>query len=329
MTAFADGMFADGILRKNKFKRKGTDMTVYEMQREILRLKKEKDVCILAHAYQSRAVTEIADFTGDSFELARKATVATQKNVIMCGVRFMAETVKILSPEKTVYLSAPNAGCPMAEQLSVDEVLLEKSRHPGCAVVAYVNTTAELKGVCDVCVTSSSAVKIVESLPQKEILFVPDCNLGAYVRERCKDKNVYLMNGKCPVHAAITAEEVLGAKKRHPNALVLVHPECKKEVVDLADHVGSTKEIIEFAVQSESREFIIGTETTIVEHLGIDCPEKRFYPLSGRLICADMKLTSLADVYHLLKEGGEPVELDHALIVKAKKCIDKMLSYGK
>ncbi|MBQ8884968.1 MAG: quinolinate synthase NadA [Clostridia bacterium] len=304
-------------------------MTVFEMQKEIERLKREKDVCILAHTYQSQAVTEIADFTGDSFALATQATKAPQKSVIMCGVRFMAETVKILSPEKKVYLSAPRAGCPMAEQLSVEEVLAEKKKYPDCAVVAYVNTTAELKAVCDVCVTSSSAVRIVKSLPQKEILFVPDCNLGAYVAEKCPEKTVHLMRGCCPVHAAVKREELLKAKALHPDAAVLVHPECKKEVIELADCVGSTKEIIDYAKASEKREFIVGTEISVCEHLSFDCPDKRFYQLSKGLICADMKLTSLSDVYHLLKCGGEEVELDGALVEKARKCIDKMLTYGK
>lgn len=304
-------------------------MTVFEMQQEILRLKQEKDVCILAHTYQSQTVTEIADFTGDSFALATQATKAPQKNVIMCGVRFMAETVKILSPEKHVYLSAPHAGCPMAEQLSVQEVLEEKAKHPDCALVAYVNTTAELKAVADVCVTSSSAVQIVKALPQKEILFVPDRNLGAYVAEKCPEKKVHLMCGCCPVHAALTARDVAQAKAAHPNAEVLVHPECKGEVIALSDFAGSTKEIIDYAKNSANGEFIIGTEISVAEHLSFDCPEKRFYPLSKNLVCQNMKATVLADVYRLLLDGGEETVLSGELIEKSKACIDKMLSYGK
>lgn len=304
-------------------------MTVREMQDEILRLKKEKDVCILAHAYQSRDVIEIADFMGDSFGLSEQAAKAPQKSVIMCGVRFMAETVKILSPEKTVYLSSPDAGCPMAEQMTVDSVIELKKQYPNAKVVAYINTTAELKTVCDVCVTSASALKIVKSLDAKDIIFIPDINLGSYIASKLPEKNIITVNGGCPYHAAVTEAEAVAAKKAHPEAQLLVHPECKAEVVKHADAVGSTTAIIDYAKRSDKHEFIIGTENSIVEYMQYECPDKLFYPLSAGLLCKDMKLTSLPDVYNILRGvGGSEIVLDECVRLKAKHCIDEMLRLG-
>ncbi len=305
-------------------------MNVADLQAEVLRLKKEKDVCILAHSYVAREIAEVADFVGDSFQLSVKAKDTPQKTVLMCGVRFMAETVKILSPEKTVILSAADAGCPMAEQLSVEIVEQARKMFPGCAVVAYINTTAELKTVCDVCVTSSSAVKIVSNMPQDKILFIPDQNLGQYVKSQVPNKDIRYMQGGCPVHAAMTREEVLAAKAAHPNALFLVHPECVPAVVELADFVGSTAAIMDFAKKSDAEEFIIGTENSIMEHLQYDCPGKMFYPLSKRLICMNMKLTTLGDVANILRDGrgGEEIVLSDELIEAARRPIDAMLAFG-
>ena len=304
-------------------------MNIREMQDEIIRLKKENNVCILAHAYQSRNIIEIADYCGDSFGLSEQAATAKQNTIIMCGVRFMAETVKILSPQKTVYLSSKNAGCPMAEQLTVDNVLKLKAKYPNAAVVAYINTTAELKTVCDVCVTSASALTIVDKLPQKDIIFIPDINLGTFVSDNLPQKNIITVNGGCPYHASITENEAISAKAEHSDALLLVHPECKAEVVKHADFVGSTTAIMKFAKESNNKEFIIGTENSIVEYLQFECPDKRFYPLSSKLICKDMKLTTLPDIYNILKgDGGEVIELDDATRIKAKHCIDEMLRLG-
>lgn len=304
-------------------------MTVREMQDEILRLKKENDVCILAHAYQSRDVIEVADFVGDSFGLSEQAAKAPQKTVIMCGVRFMAETVKILSPDKTVILSAPNAGCPMAEQITVESVNSLKEQYPNAKVVAYINTTAKLKTLCDVCVTSASALKIVKALPEKDIIFIPDINLGAYIASQCTDKNIITVQGGCPYHASVTLDEVKSAKAKHPNALFLVHPECKKEVVAEADFVGSTTSIMSFAEKSDKNEFIIGTENSIVESMQFICPDKRFYPVSRSLICRDMKLTTLPEVYNCLKgTAGEEIILDEDTRLKAKSSIEEMLRLG-
>lgn len=303
-------------------------MTVQEMQNEILRLKKEKDVCILAHTYQSHDVAEVADFTGDSFQLSMKARSAPPRSVLMCGVRFMAETVKLLSPEKDVYLSSPVAGCPMAEQLTPDRVSEEKKKYPGCVVVAYVNTTAELKAISDVCVTSSSAVDIVRKLSAKDILFIPDVNLGAYVQENCPEKRLHFIHGGCPVHASLTALDAAQVKAAHPEAELLVHPECKAEVLAYADYVGSTAGIMDYVKQSSGNEFIIGTEISVVEHLGFSYPDKKFYALSKSLICPNMKATTLPDVYRILRDGAEPIEMNAELIKKARICIDRMLELG-
>ncbi len=304
-------------------------MNIRELQEKILKLKKEKGVCILAHSYQSPDILEIADFTGDSFQLSQRAKDATEQAVIMCGVRFMAETVKILSPEKKVYITNQFAGCPMAEQMDVDYIKQIKEENPDYMVVAYINTTAALKTVCDVCVTSASAVKIVKNLPSDNILFIPDCNLGSFVAKEVPEKNLMLLNGGCPIHGKITAEEVLAMKKAYPNAKVLVHPECTPFVQAHADYIGSTTGIMSYAQQSECKEFIIGTEISIAEHLSYMCPDKSFYPLSKDLICADMKLTTLMDVYRTLEgTGGMEILLDEDTIIKAQACINKMIELG-
>ena len=241
----------------------------------------------------------------------------------------MAETVKMLSPEKKVILSCPVAGCPMAEQMDVELITQLKKMYPDYIVVAYINTTTELKTVCDVCVTSSSAVKIVKQLDAENIIFIPDCNLGAFVAKQIPEKNIKLLQGGCPVHAAITAEEAENAKKSHPNAELLVHPECIPAVSEQADYVGSTSGIMDYAVKSDKKEFIIGTETSIAEHLKYMCPDKRFYPLSKNLICPNMKATTLVDVLNCCKgDGGEEILLDPDTIAKARKCIDKMIELG-
>ena len=302
---------------------------IREIQEEILRLKQEKDVCILAHSYQASEITEIADFVGDSYALSVKAQDVPQKNVMMCGVRFMAETVKILSPEKTVYLANPIAGCPMAEQMDRELISAVKKQFPDYAVVAYINTTADLKTVCDVCVTSSSAVRIVKEMEADKILFIPDCNLGQYVAEQVPDKQIKLLQGGCPIHARVQKRDVDKARALHPNAKLLVHPECQPEVVREADYVGSTSGIMNHAKQSDEKEFIIGTEISISEHLQYACPEKKFYPLTKELICPNMKATTLVDVLNVLRgEGGEEIVLEEETRLAAKRCIDEMIRRG-
>lgn len=306
--------------------------TIADMQEAIRRMKREQDVCLLAHSYEAREIVEVADYAGDSFQLSVMAAKAPQQTLLLCGVRFMAETAKLLSPDKTVYLASPTAGCPMAEQFSPEAVRRYKQEHPDVPVVAYVNTTAALKTVCDVCVTSSSAVKIVRALPQKRILFIPDGNLGHYVQQMVPDKVIDLFPGGCPIHGAVTPADVEKARSAHPGVPLLVHPECPPAVVALADFVGSTSAIMEYAKKSDAREFLIGTEISIAEHLQYDCPEKRFYPLTVRLICPDMKATTLADVYALLSGEGDraaaQITMDAETMRLARRCIDEMIRLG-
>lgn len=304
-------------------------MTTREMQDEILRLKQEHGICILAHAYQSHDIWEVADYVGDSFGLSQEAAKAPQDTILMCGVRFMAETVKILSPQKRVFLSHPDAGCPMADQAELELVLRLKEQYPDYTVAAYINTTAELKTICDVCVTSSSAVKILSAVENPNILFIPDCNLGDWVAKQLPDKQFRFMQGGCPTHVRMNVRNVEKARLAHPNAKLLVHPECHPTVTALADYVGSTTGILSYAKASQDQEFIIGTENSIVQHLQFACPDKRFYPLSLDCVCHNMKLTTLADVYHCVKEqSGEEIHLDADVIAGAKRCIDEMLRLG-
>lgn len=304
-------------------------MTIQEIQQEILRLKKEKNICILAHAYQGQEILEIADYMGDSYGLSVQAAKSDCNGVIMCGVRFMAETCKVLSPQKKVWLANPMAGCPMADQINLDKLHELREKYPDYAVVTYINTTAELKTECDVCVTSSSAVQICQSLENDKILFIPDPNLGRFVAEKLPEKTFVFYKGGCPRHIVVSAKDVEKARKTHPKALLLVHPECRQEVVEQADYIGSTTGIIDYAKKSDAKEFIIGTENSIVEHLQFACPDKQFYPLSVMLTCMNMKITTLMDIYNCLKgTGGEVIELPQNVVDGAGRCIHRMVELG-
>ena len=301
-------------------------MTIKEIQQEILRMKKEQDVCILAHAYQGQEILEVADYMGDSYGLSVQAAESDCSGVIMCGVRFMAETCKVLSPDKKVWLANPVAGCPMAEQLDLEGLRKLKAEYPDHAVVAYINTTSELKTECDVCVTSSSAVQICSKLENDKILFIPDPNLGRFVAEKLPEKTFAFYKGGCPRHIIVSAQDVEKAKKAHPNAKLLVHPECAAAVTKNADYIGSTTGIMSYAKKSTDKEFIIGTENSIVSHLQYECPDKLFYPLSKDCVCHNMKLTTLVDVYNCLKGlAGEEIILPEEVSKGAKRCIDRML----
>ena len=300
------------------------------IQERILRLKQEKNACILAHCYQTHDILEVADYVGDSFGLAQNASKTDCSTVIMCGVRFMAEMVKILSPEKRVLLPKAEAGCPMAEQLDPEMLRQLQAAYPDYTTVAYINTTAELKTLCDVCVTSSSAVKIIRNMDAEKILFIPDCNLGDYISKQVPEKQFQLIHGGCPTHVRMTRDDVLRAKAAHPNALLLVHPECRPQVTEMADFVGSTTEIMHYAENSDAREFIIGTENSIVQHLGISHQEKLFYALSKDCVCHNMKVTTIADVLHCLEgTDGEEILLEESVRLRAKKSIDEMIRLGK
>lgn len=305
-------------------------MTVRELQDEIIRLKKEKNICILAHAYQRQDIWEVADYIGDSFGLSKQATQTDADTVIMCGVRFMAETVKMLSPQKTVLLANAAAGCPMADQMDSDIIMQMKEELPDHTVVAYINTTAQLKTVCDVCVTSSSAVKIIRNIPNNKILFIPDCNLGDWIAKQIPEKSIQLVRGGCPTHLRITVRDIDRIRANYPEAKLLVHPECHPTVVAQADFVGSTTEIISYAEKGADCTYIIGTENSIVEHLQFKCPDKLFIPLSKDCVCHNMQATTLMDVYRCLKgSGGEEIKMSDDLIAASRKCIDEMLRLGQ
>ena len=304
-------------------------MTTRQLQDEILRLKKEKDICILAHAYQSHEILEVADYTGDSYGLSQQAAKAPQKNVLMCGVRFMAETVKILSPEKKVYLSNSGAGCPMAEQLDVEMLSALKESNPDYTVVAYINTTSELKTICDVCVTSSSALKIVNNIDNDKILFIPDCNLGAWVEKQVPQKTFKFVHGGCPTHLRMSVRDVKKARGAHQEAKLLVHPECLPEVSAMADYIGSTTGIMKYAKESDAKEFIIGTELGVLHDLKTKNPDKSFYSAGSAQCCPNMKKITLEKVLHVLETGENEVILSDELREKANAPLKRMLELAK
>ncbi|MCL4424531.1 MAG: quinolinate synthase NadA, partial [Firmicutes bacterium] len=263
-----------------------------ELVREIQRLKEERGAIILAHVYQKPEVQDIADYVGDSLGLSQEAAKTGARVVVFCGVHFMAETAAMLSPEKIVLLPAANAGCPMADMAAAEEVR-RKKEETGAVVVAYVNTSAAVKAESDYCCTSANAARVLAAIPSgKPILFVPDRHLGEFAARRA-EREVILWNGFCPTHHRLTAEDVLAARDEHPGAPVLVHPECRSEVVELADYVGSTSGIINFVQRSQAREFIIGTESGILHPLRKENPEKAFYLASDKLVCPNMKRTTL------------------------------------
>ncbi len=304
-------------------------MEKQELINRIKQLKKETGAVIMAHTYQRPEIIDLADVTGDSFKLAQVAAKEKYEKVILCGVRFMAETAKAMSPETTVILPAPKATCPMAEQISPEEVVKFRKENPDVTVVCYVNTTIELKAVCDVCVTSSSAVNIVKNIPSKKILFLPDKNLGSFVAKMCPEKEVIIWNGCCPVHNAVPVDEVKKTIEMHPNVPVAVHPECPKEIVELADLAGSTAEIIDFA-KAQKGDVIIVTERQVAKYLNEKIEGRKFItPCPHILTCKDMDMTDLETLYNALKgEGGEDIQLDEEIRLSAKKSIDRMLELG-
>ena len=301
---------------------------IFNIQKAIMELKKQKDVLILAHSYQSPEIIEIADATGDSFALSKIASKYPQNTVILCGVKFMAETVKILSPEKTVILPVANATCPMAEQILIKDVVSFKERNPIFKVVAYINTTAALKAVCDVCVTSSSAVKICKKI-KEPILFIPDKNLGSYVKSQIEGKDIILMEGCCPIHNSVTEEDVKIIKGMYPDLKIAMHPEIPPKVLKYADFVGSTDEIMKY-IASTDEDVIIGTEKSISDSMSLLYPKRKFPLLSKKLICPDMRMTTLMDVYKALTgDGGFVIEIDEETRLKAKVPIDAMLNLAE
>ena len=295
---------------------------------EIQKLKKEKNAIILAHYYVNEELQALADYVGDSFYLAKVAKGIDADVVVFCGVSFMGESAKMLNPEKTVLMPDLTADCPMAHMAQVEKIKELREKYEDLAVVCYINSTAELKSYSDVCVTSSNAVKIVKNLPNQNIFFIPDMNLGRFVAEQVPEKNVILNDGYCPIHKNITGTSVKELKKKHPTALVMAHPECKENVVKLADYVGSTADMIAFAKNSDCKEFIVCTEEGVNYRLRQDNPDKKFY-FGGEYLCRDMKLNTLEKVLHVLKTGENEMKLPEALCERAVPPLDRMLALAK
>lgn len=290
----------------------------------IRRLAKEKDAVILAHNYTRPEIQDIADFVGDSLELSRTASKLSSKVIVFCGVHFMAETAYILSPDKTVLLPDPYAGCPMANMITADQLREFKKRYPNAKVVCYVNSSAEVKAESDICCTSANAVDIVNRLDSEEIIFVPDKYLGSYV-SRITGKNLILWNGYCPVHAMIRPEDILKMRASYPNANVVVHPECPPEVIDLADAVRSTSGMLRYVKETDVKEFIIGTETGIIYRMKKENPDKMFYPVRQDFICVNMKKITLEKVLASLEEEKHRIIVPEDIRAKALNAIEGMI----
>ena len=295
---------------------------------EILRLKRERNAIILAHNYQLGEVQDIADFVGDSLELSQKAAQTDAEVIVFCGVHFMAETASILCPDKTVLLPDIHAGCPMADMITAEGLRQKKKEHPGATVVCYVNSSAEVKAESDVCCTSANAVRIVEKLADgREILFVPDQYLGHYVSTKT-GREMILWPGFCPTHLRIKSQDIIRMKQEHPRARVVVHPECRPEVIALADEVLSTGGLCRFAARTEAEEVVVGTELGIIHRLRKENPDKRFIPASEQAVCPRMKLITLENVLWSLEEMAPEVKVPEEIRLRAKAAVDKMLEVG-
>jgi quinolinate synthase len=298
-----------------------------ELIADIQRLRTQRRAVILAHNYQRPEVQDIADFTGDSLGLSREAARTDAEVIVFCGVHFMAQTAKLLSPDKTVLLPELEAGCPMADMITPDQLRAFKAQHPGAPVVAYVNTTAEVKAESDICCTSANAIEVVRALEAPKVLFIPDKNLGRWVQQHVPEKQVICYPGFCPTHQYITAEDIQQAQREHPNAKVLAHPECSEEVLALADVVRSTSGMIRYARESQDTEFIVATELGILHPLAKDNPGKRFWPLFSAL-CPNMKLTTLESVRRSLQQNEHVIEIAPDIAARARATVERMVQIG-
>ncbi|MHC1723752.1 MAG: quinolinate synthase NadA [Aminipila sp.] len=296
--------------------------------KKIQKLKEEKNAVILAHYYVNDEIQEIADYIGDSYYLSKLATEVPQETIVLCGVTFMGESAKLLNPQKTVLIPDVTADCPMANMASIDKIKAVKNEYPDAAIVCYINSTAELKSQSDVCVTSANALKIVKALPNKNIYFIPDENLGRFVASQLPDKNFIFNDGFCHVHADISKEDVLNVKELNPNAKILVHPECTPDVVNLGDYVGSTSGIISYATESPCNEFIVCTEIGVLCQLKHNNPDKLFYTANSKQSCSDMKKISLEKVYDVLKRNTNIVILREEIKNRASFPLNRMLELG-
>lgn len=292
---------------------------------KIQKLKKQKNAVVLAHCYQRIEIDEVADFVGDSLFLSRKAAETKADIIVFAGVYFMAETAKILSPNKKVLLPRLEAGCYMADMITTEDLRKFKSEHPNCSVVCYVNSSAEVKAESDICCTSANAVKIIQSLPDKKILFVPDRGLGAFAASQVPDKEIVLYSGFCPTHMRIRHKEIRSLKEQYPDAKVLIHPECHQSVIAMADYTGSTSGIINYVKQNEFKTYIIGTEIGVLERLQRDYPDREFILASEKAVCSNMKWIELHDIMHSLQTEQPEITVDKDISEKAFGCIDRML----
>ena len=301
----------------------------YSMKKLIEQLKRRKNAIILAHYYAPAEAQEIADYVGDSFYLAKIAKKSTADIIVFCGVAFMGESAKILNPGKKVLMPDLTADCPMAHMVEPGLIQRMREKYEDLAVVCYINSTAELKCQSDVCVTSSNAIKIVKALPNKNIFFIPDRNLGRYVASQVPEKNIIINDGCCPIHASITKAQLLAQKKMHPTAPILIHPECEPELLEISDYIGSTAELIDYVAKSPLDEFIICTEDGVDYKLVTDNPGKKFYYPNPRPCCVDMKLNTLENILSVLEKEDKEVFVDEAVAAKARKPLDRMLELGR
>ncbi len=296
---------------------------------DIQRLKKERNAVILAHYYVDDKVQEISDYIGDSYYLSKVAKDLEEDVIVFAGVSFMGESAKLLNPDKTVIMPDANADCAMAHMVQIEKIKEMREKYEDFAVVCYINSTAEIKTYADVCVTSANAVKIVKNLPNKNIFFIPDGNLGRYVATQVPEKNVILNNGCCPIHAAQTKKDVLRAKEKYPNAEFVVHPECVEELLSEATYIGSTSGIIDYVTNSECKEFIIGTEDGVLYELKKKNPDKKFYKLNDNFVCRDMKLVTPEKIKKVLENMDNQVEVDQEVRKKALSPLENMLELAK
>jgi len=294
------------------------------LKEDILKLKKEKNALVLAHLYEKAEIQEVADIVGDSYFLSKKAMDSSKDIIVFCGVKFMAESAKILSPNKRILIPVNDTTCPMADMATVDKLKAMKLRNPKAKVVTYINSNGDIKALSDVCVTSSSAKAILNNIEEEEIIFLPDRNLGSYLQENIQNKKFILYDGFCPVHERVEEEEVLTLKNRYPNFKVLVHPECSKKVRDLGDFIGSTSEIIDYSVQDGTNGFIVVTEEGVLYQMKEKSPNKTFIPIDNGMICPNMKKISMKDLYNCLINEEFEVHIEEELRLKAHKSLENM-----
>ncbi|WP_073275215.1 quinolinate synthase NadA [Anaerocolumna jejuensis] len=300
-----------------------------KIKNKIEELKKEKDIAVLAHYYTDGQIQALADYVGDSYYLSKIATEIPQQTILFCGVSFMGESAKLLNPGKTIIMPDSYADCPMAHMADIDEIEEVRKKHKDAAVVCYVNSTAEIKAHSDVCVTSANALKIVKALPNETIYFIPDGNLGRYLAGKIPEKNFILSDGFCHVHTSITRENVERAKQLHPQAIVLAHPECTWDVLEISDYIGSTSGIIEYATKSEGEVFIICTEMGVLYELELKNPQKKFYSVGHRQFCPNMKRITPEKILEQLQTMSNVVELDEEMYDKANRPLERMLTMSK